>query len=289
MRRASSTAISSRPTSRSAPRAARARSGRERSRSSTSDWRRRSNPELEARSVGASHSPTLTLQATMRGEILGTAAYMSPEQAQGLPADERADIWAFGVCLLEALSGRRVFNGANASFVLASVLKDEPDLDALPPTTPPVVRRLLRRCLEKNRERRLDDIADARLELEDVLATPARSPRGRASRASMRAAGLGCSMAIAAAESSHTRWPLLAASWSPETPSAGRPSRRRSPALVLEAPPEEMAGDKSRELRPWPSPATAVRSPTSRRAPSATRASRCAASTSWKACAIVSM
>ena len=79
--------------------------------------------------AGASHSPTLTLQATMRGEILGTAAYMSPEQAEGVPADERADIWAFGVCLLEALTGRRVFSGANASLVLASVLKDEPDFD----------------------------------------------------------------------------------------------------------------------------------------------------------------
>ena len=148
----------------------------ERSRSSTSGWRRRSCRRSRRDRSSASHSPTLTLQATMRGEILGTAAYMSPEQAQGLPADQRADIWAFGVCLLEALSGRRVFSGANASFVLASVLKDEPDFGALPPSTPPVVRRLLRRCLEKNRERRLHDIGDARLELEEALAAPAAEP-----------------------------------------------------------------------------------------------------------------
>ena len=109
----------------------------------------------------------------MRGEILGTAAYMSPEQAEGEPADERADIWAFGVCLLEALTGRRVFSGANASRVLASVLKDEPDFAALPPSTPQAVRRLLRRCLVKDRDQRLHDIADARLELEEAMAMPA--------------------------------------------------------------------------------------------------------------------
>ncbi len=123
--------------------------------------------------AGASHSPTLTLQATMRGELLGTAAYMSPEQAEGEPADERADIWAFGVCLLEALTGRRVFSGANASRVLASVLKDEPDFAALPPSTPQAVRRLLRRCLVKGRERRLRDVGDARLEIEEAMSTPA--------------------------------------------------------------------------------------------------------------------
>ncbi len=112
----------------------------------------------------------------MRGEILGTAAYMSPEQAEGEPADERADIWAFGVCLLEALTGRRVFSGANASRVLASVLKDEPDFAALPPSTPQAVRRLLRRCLVKDRDQRLHDIADARLELVEAMAMPAAEP-----------------------------------------------------------------------------------------------------------------
>ena len=124
-----------------------------------------------------SQSPTLTLAATMRGEILGTAAYMSPEQAQGEPADARADIWAFGVCLLEALSGKQVFEGTNHSLVLASVLKDEPDLEALPAGTPAVLRRVLRRCLEKDRDRRLRDIGDVRLELEEAVGAPAEGPR----------------------------------------------------------------------------------------------------------------
>src|SRR6185436_7894084 len=129
--------------------------------------------EGAAMAAVATQSPTLTLQATMRGELLGTAAYMSPEQAQGEPADQRADLWAFGVCLLEALTGRPVFRGANASLVLASVLKDEPDLASLPAASPAAVRRLLRRCLEKDRHQRLRDIADARLELEEALAAPA--------------------------------------------------------------------------------------------------------------------
>jgi serine/threonine-protein kinase len=133
-------------------------------------------PASGAPAASESHSPTLTLQATMRGELLGTAAYMSPEQAQGEPADERADIWAFGVCLLETLTGRRVFKGANASLVLASVLKDEPDLSALPPAAPAPLRRLLRRCLEKDRDKRLHDIADARLELEEAMVAPAADP-----------------------------------------------------------------------------------------------------------------
>jgi serine/threonine-protein kinase len=123
--------------------------------------------------AGASDAPTLTLGATVRGELLGTAAYMSPEQAVGEPADERADIWAFGVCLFEALTGRRPFRGANQSQVLASVLKDEPDFAALPPSTPMAARRLLRRCLEKKRERRLHSIADARLDIEEAMSTPA--------------------------------------------------------------------------------------------------------------------
>ena len=205
-------------------------------------------PEVEARSVGASHSPTLTLQATMRGEILGTAAYMSPEQAQGLPADQRADIWAFGVCLLEALTGRRVFNGANASFVLASVLKDEPDLGALPPSTPPVVRRLLRRCLEKNRERRLHDIADARLELEEAMAAPAAEPEPVAA-AARRARRLWIAIAAAAVSRSARR----AACWSPGG-CGRRPSRRRSFASSSRRHPRRRAA--LHDPATWRSPAT---------------------------------
>jgi Tol biopolymer transport system component len=98
---------------------------------------------------------------------------MSPEQAAGKPVDRRSDLWAFGVVLLEMLTGRPVFDGETVPQVLASVLKDEPDWNALPATAPAPTRRLLRRCLEKDRRRRLTDASDARLEIEDSLATPA--------------------------------------------------------------------------------------------------------------------
>jgi serine/threonine protein kinase/dipeptidyl aminopeptidase/acylaminoacyl peptidase len=117
-----------------------------------------------------SMSPTITSPAmTQAGIILGTAAYMSPEQAVGKRVDKRTDLWSFGVVLLEMLTGRQLFHGETVSHVLASVLKDEPDWMVLPANTPISIRRLLRRCLEKERKRRLADAADARLEIEDVL------------------------------------------------------------------------------------------------------------------------
>ncbi|MGH7860380.1 MAG: serine/threonine-protein kinase, partial [Candidatus Binatia bacterium] len=94
-------------------------------------------------------SPTLTLGATVQGMILGTAAYMAPEQAAGGTVDRRADVWAFGVVLYEMLSGRRLFEGETVSHVLASVLKDTPDFSALPPETPERIRNLVRRCLRR--------------------------------------------------------------------------------------------------------------------------------------------
>ncbi len=117
-------------------------------------------------------SPTLSHMATQAGVILGTAPYMSPEQARGRPVDKRADVWAFGVVLWEMLTGKRLFTGETASDVLAAVLKTEPDLGALPPETPPLVKSLLRRCLRKDPKQRLHDIADARLELEEAMAAP---------------------------------------------------------------------------------------------------------------------
>ena len=113
-----------------------------------------------------SESPTLTLAATRRGEILGTAAYMSPEQAKGKAVDRRTDVWAFGACLYEALSGKRAFKGEDASELLGSVLMVEPEWDALPDDTPRLIGRLMRRCLEKDSRNRLHDIADVRIELE---------------------------------------------------------------------------------------------------------------------------
>src|SRR5579862_1231625 len=119
------------------------------------------------------NSPTITSPAlTERGVILGTAAYMSPEQATGKAVDRRTDLWAFGVVFLEMLTGRRVFEGPDAAHVMAAVLKSEPNWTALPPETPSAARRLLRRCLEKDRKRRLDSAAAARLEIEDALTAP---------------------------------------------------------------------------------------------------------------------
>jgi serine/threonine-protein kinase len=117
-----------------------------------------------------SQSPTLSAVATRAGMILGTAAYMSPEQAKGKAVDRRTDVWSFGVVLYEMLSGRRVFTGETAAETLASVLKTEPDWDGLPAGTPASVRRLLRRCLEKDPRRRMQAIGEARITLEDVLA-----------------------------------------------------------------------------------------------------------------------
>ena len=116
----------------------------------------------------SANSPTFTSPGTQIGIILGTAAYMAPEQAKGKPVDKRADIWAFGVVLYEMLAGKPLFDGETISDVLASVLKDEADWSGLPASTPPAVRRLLKRCVERDPKRRLQDIGDARLELDDL-------------------------------------------------------------------------------------------------------------------------
>src|SRR5262245_10427907 len=121
----------------------------------------------------ATASPTITSPAmTGVGVILGTAAYMSPEQAKGRPADKRSDVWAFGCVLYEMLTGARAFAGDDISDTLAAVLRGEPDWRVLPTATPASIRRLLRRCLEKDRRRRLSDVADARLEIEEALTAP---------------------------------------------------------------------------------------------------------------------
>ena len=123
-----------------------------------------------AMSSNPTQSPTITTPAmTQAGMILGTAAYMSPEQAKGRPVDKRSDVWAFGVVLCEMLTGKCPFKGDDVPETLASVLTRQPDWTMLPAATPPVVRRLLRRCLEKDRTRRLADIADARLDIDDAL------------------------------------------------------------------------------------------------------------------------
>src|SRR5678815_301883 len=119
--------------------------------------------------AGASISPTMVSPATQAGIILGTAAYMSPEQARGKAVDQRADIWAFGCVLFEMLTGRSPFGSAETvSDSIAAILTREPDWNALPADTPASVRRLLRRCTHKDVDRRIHHIGDARLELDDA-------------------------------------------------------------------------------------------------------------------------
>jgi len=119
------------------------------------------------------------------GTILGTAAYMSPEQASGKTADRRADIWSFGAVLYEMLSGKRAFEGESVSETLASVLKLDPDWNALPKETPASVRKLVRRCLSKDRGQRLQALGEARIVLENPATPQEEVPSASPRRASM--------------------------------------------------------------------------------------------------------
>ena len=126
----------------------------------------------DEKSGGQTQSPTLTARATAAGVILGTAAYMSPEQARGKPVDKRADVWAFGCVLYEMLTGKRAFDGETVTDVLAAVLTREPNWSALPAGAPEKVREILRKCLRRDPKLRLRDIGDARLDLEEIEAAP---------------------------------------------------------------------------------------------------------------------
>jgi len=156
----------------------------------------------------ASMSPTLTHAATAAGIILGTAAYMSPEQARGRAADKRADVWAFGVVLFEMLSGERLFAGETISDVLAAVLRAPTGFERLPAETPPAVRRLLERCLERDPKVRLRDIGEARIALdparvsasaETASSTIAVSPGPRPAARAVWVGGILLGLAVAAA------------------------------------------------------------------------------------------
>src|SRR5881396_2147889 len=127
------------------------------------------NPQDSAANLNENNSPTLGMAATQAGVILGTAAYMSPEQARGKPVDKRTDIWSFGCVLYGALTGRQAFAAETASDTIAAILGRDPDWQALPQATPASIRVLLRRCLQKDATRRLRDIGDARIEIEEAL------------------------------------------------------------------------------------------------------------------------
>lgn len=126
----------------------------------------------ETTEINLEQSPTITAQMTKPGIIMGTAAYMSPEQARSRSVDKKTDIWAFGCVLYECLSGKKAFHGETVSDTIAHILKGEPEWTNLPLNTPGRIRALLRRCLQKNSKQRLHDIADARIEIEETLANP---------------------------------------------------------------------------------------------------------------------
>jgi hypothetical protein len=141
------------------------------------------------------------------GLVVGTAPYMSPEQARGEALDERTDIWAFGCVLYEALTGRPAFHGETIEGILAAVLEREPDWSLLPAETPAGIVKVLRKCLEKNADRRLHDIADARIEIEDACAAaPAASPGKRRWPAAVAVAAAAVALAIVVANRA-SLWP----------------------------------------------------------------------------------
>lgn len=129
---------------------------------------------IDAEVPGLSDSPTVTAPGTRAGVILGTAPYMSPEQAKGRPVDRRTDIWAFGAVLYELLTGTAAFHGNSVAETLSQILTQAPNWELLPADTPPSIRTLLRRCLEKNQTRRLDSAAAVRLEIDEALISPPR-------------------------------------------------------------------------------------------------------------------
>jgi serine/threonine protein kinase/Tol biopolymer transport system component len=157
----------------------------------------------------AMNSPTLTARATQMGMILGTAAYMAPEQARGRPADRRADVWAFGAVLFEMFTGHRAFPGDDVTDTLAAVVRAEPDWNLLPKNIPPTLLMFLRRCLEKDPRQRIGDIHDMRLALDGAFETAAAPPAptasgGRWTWALPAVAGLGI-LALAIPVVSHLR------------------------------------------------------------------------------------
>ncbi len=129
-------------------------------------------PERSDDDIANSPTMAMTAGATKMGMIMGTAAYMSPEQAKGKPLDKRADIWAFGAVLYEILTGRRAFAGEDVSSILAKVIEGDPDWSQIPARTPPAIRTLVRRCLTKDAKRRIPDIGIAQIEIDEALSTP---------------------------------------------------------------------------------------------------------------------
>ena len=171
-------------------------------------------------------SPALSLAATQAGVLLGTAAYMAPEQAKGRAADRRADIWAFGAVLYELLTGKRLFDGETVAETLASVMKEPITLAALPAETPRAIRTLLERCLERDPRRRLQSIGEARIAIEDALAgrgadAAAATPTRPASASSRAWAVAAAAVLVAVLAVGWAAWPRTAPQPSVQPPAVG--------------------------------------------------------------------
>ena len=162
--------------------------------------------EREAPAAMETAATTVMIDRTQQGSVLGTPAYMSPEQARGLPVDRQTDIWAFGCVLYELLSGKPAFGRGSVTDTLAAIVDREPDWTALPSSTPPGIHRLLRRCLEKNPQRRLHDIADAQIEIDDSRIAPAPEPRVKKFRPRLVWAVTGILAAVAIASTAVLLW-----------------------------------------------------------------------------------
>ena len=188
-------------------------------------------PDLSDTEAANSPTMTMTAAATKMGVIMGTAAYMSPEQARGKTVDKRADIWAFGVVPYEMLTGKQAFTGEDISLTLSQVLQTEPDWSALPENVPLSVDRYLRRCLQKDPKQRIRDIGDVRLALDGAFETGVQATGASAVPDASRSAGP--SLAFVAAGVALTA-ALIAglAVWSLTRPDPASPTR-----FVLTAPP----------------------------------------------------
>ncbi|MCZ6661613.1 MAG: protein kinase, partial [Actinobacteria bacterium] len=174
--------------------------------------------EPEASETDLTKSPTLTEQMTQAGVILGTAAYMSPEQARGKPVDKRADIWAFGVLLYEMLTGQQSYSGKTITDIIAAVVTRDPDWEALPPQTPSQIHRLLARCAQKEPRERLHDIADARIEIEEAITAPDSRLAEVTPPKAQRRAFLLVTAVVAAASLGLATWSLTRLAWKAQQP-----------------------------------------------------------------------
>jgi serine/threonine protein kinase len=182
--------------------------------------------EPHAQATTSATAPTASVDPSHEGKLLGTAPYMSPEQARSERVDRRTDVWAFGCVLYEMLTGRRAFDGPTTSDILTGVLEREPDFNALPRDTPSTIRRLLRRMLTKDARNRLRDIGDARLELVEAFAAATNDPTASARDAS------GALAASASPGVATRRARAVTAGRRPRRPGHRCPGRRRH-ALLL--------------------------------------------------------